>query len=198
MKHDYLFFLRRYEKIEDDFLEITDFIELKNDLNHSHYLVGSSKLMDFCLKVGTEVETFFREILESKRFDSISNIAEKRENQNMNVYREVIEPVYKLREYELLVSSIDKKIQPFENFDSDNPEWFRIYSKYKHNKIELIEKWNLKHALFSLGCLLILAINHPSLYEKPFNRHEVSQKVFDLLGSFPRFWWSTVDNSMPI
>ena len=187
-KHGYHFFLRRYEQIEDDFLEITDFIELQNDFNHPCYSIGSSKLMDFCLKVGTEVETLFREILESKRFDSVDNIAEKRKNQNINVYREVIEPVYRLREYKLLVNLIDKEIQPFENFDLKRyPEWFGIYSKYKHNKIELIKKWNLKHSLFSLGCLLILVINHPSLEGKEFRRHKVSQRIFDLLFSIPRF-----------
>lgn len=188
MKHDYPFFLRRYEQIEDDFLEISSFIELENDFNHPSYFIGSSKLMDFCLKVGTEVETLFREILKSKRFDSEDNISEKRNNQNINVYRDVIEPVYRLSEYKLLVKLIDKEIQPFENFHlEDYPEWFRIYSKYKHNKIELIEMWNLKHSLFSLGCLLVLVINHPSLDGKEFRGHKVSQRVFDVLSSTPRF-----------
>jgi len=193
MKYNYLFFLRRYEQIEDDFLDIIDFIELQNDFNHPSYYVSSSKLMDFCLKVGTEVETLFREILESKRFDSVNNITEKRKNQNINVYREVIEPIYGLKEYKLLVNLIDKEIQPFKKFHlKGNPEWFGIYSKYKHNKIELIKKWNLKHSLFSLGCLLILVINHPSLDEKVFSRHKVSQRVFDLLSSIPRFGATTI------
>lgn len=58
----------------------------------------------------------------------------------------------------------------------------------KHNKIELLEKWNLKHSLFALGCLLILVINHPSLADprKIWRRHRVSQRVFDLLDSAPR------------
>lgn len=50
MKYDYEFFLRRYKQIEDDFLELTDFIELQSDFNHPSYSVGSSKLMDFCVK----------------------------------------------------------------------------------------------------------------------------------------------------
>ena len=58
MKYDYEFFLRRYKQIESDFLELTDFIGLPSDFNHPSYSFGSSKLMDFCLKVGTEVETF--------------------------------------------------------------------------------------------------------------------------------------------
>ena len=56
---DYSFFLRRYEQIEKEFLEILDFIPLKEDFNSSNFKFGSSKLMDFCLKVGTEVETLF-------------------------------------------------------------------------------------------------------------------------------------------
>lgn len=187
MKHDFHFFLRRYEQIEDDFLEIIDFIELQNDFSHPSYSIGSSKLMDFCLKVGTEVETIFREILESKRFDSVNDITDKRKNQNIDIYREVIEPVYQLKSYKLLVNFIDKEIEPFENFHLGTPEWFGIYSKYKHNKIELIEKWNLKHSLFSLGCLLILIINHPSIDGKEFRSHNVSQRVFDLLSSTPKF-----------
>ena len=196
MKYNYLFFLRRYKQIEDDFLDIIDFIELQNDFNHPSYYIGSSKLMDFCLKVGTEVETLFREILESKRFDSVNNLTEKRRNQNINVYRKVIEPIYRLKEYKLLVTLIDKEIQPFEKFHlKGNPEWFGIYSKYKHNKIELIKEWNLKHSLFSLGCLLILVINHPSLDKKVFRRHKVSQRVFDLLSSIPRFGVGTISIS---
>lgn len=78
MKYDYQFFLRRYEQIEDNFLEIIDFIGLPNDLNHPSYTVGSSKLIDFCLRVGTESETLFREILESNGFDSVDNIRRKR------------------------------------------------------------------------------------------------------------------------
>jgi len=188
MKYDYQFFIRRYEQIEDEFLEISDFIELPNDFNHPSYSVGSSKMMDFCLKVGTEVETLFREILNNRRFDSVNNIDEKRKNQNIDVYREVIEPVYRLKEYILLVNFIDKEIQPFEKFHlRENPEWFRIYSKYKHNKIRLIEKWNLKHSLFSLGCLLILVINHPSIDGKVFRSHKRWQRIFNLLSSIPRF-----------
>jgi len=173
--------------MENDFLEITDFIELQDDFKQACYKVGSSKLMDFGLKVGTEVETLFREILNSKRFDSLPSIEKKRREQNIDIYREVIEPIYKLSEYRLLVNSIDKIILPFEEFNLRKPEWFGIYSEHKHNKIQLIKLWNLKHSLFSLGCLLILVINHPSMDDKMFRRHHVSQKVFDLLNSTPEF-----------
>ena len=54
------FFLRRYRQIEKEFLKILDFIPLVDDFNQPNYLFGSSKLMDFCLLVGTEVETLFR------------------------------------------------------------------------------------------------------------------------------------------
>jgi len=187
MKRDYDFFHRRIIRIEDDFLEILDFIDVSGDFNDPCYKVGSPKLMDFCLKVGTEVETLFRQILKSSRFDSLPNISKKRSKQNIHVYKEVIEPVYKLSEYRLLVNLIDIEITPFENFDTQTPEWFKIYSPGKHNKTELLGKWNLRHSIYSLGCLLILVINHPSLDDKEFRIHRVSQRVFDLLDSRPKF-----------
>lgn len=188
MIRDYNFFHRRYVQIEDDFLDIVDYISMQDDFTHPCYQIGSSKLMDFSLKVGTEVETVFREILESKRFDANGGISKKREAQNIDVYRKVIGPVYQLNDYKLLINLINKEIKPFENFDQNGrPEWFPIYSKYKHNKLELLERWNLKHSLYALGCLLILVVNHPSIDGKEFRKHKVSQRVFDLLYSNPRF-----------
>ena len=187
MEYDYQFFLRRYKQIEEDFLKIVDFIEMQDDFAHPCYSVGSSKLMDFCLKIGTEVETLFREILMSKRFDTVEKIFEKRRSQNIGIYGKIIEPKYKLTEYKLLVNQTRKEIQPFEDFWNNSLAWFPVYSKYKHNKIELIKRWNLKHSLFSLACLLILVINHPSIDGKEFRSHKVSQRVFDLLSSTPKF-----------
>jgi len=187
MIHDFNFFHRRYRQIEDDFLEIVDFTDLSENFEDPCYKVGSSKLMEFCLKVGTEVETIFRQILEDSKFDSITDISSKRKNQNINVYKNLIEPKYRLSSYILYVNLIKKEITPFENFAKQKPEWFGIYSKYKHNKIELLNRWNLKYSLYALGCLLILVINHPSLDGKEFRVHSVSQRVFDLLDSTPRF-----------
>jgi len=187
MIRDYNFFHRRYQQIEDDFLEILDFIDISDNFDDSCYQIGSSKMTDFCLKVGTEVETLFRQILEDNKFDLLPDISTKRRNQNIDVYREIIEPKYQLSKYILHVNPINKQIIPFENFDSQKPEWFTIYSRYKHNKIQLLKKWNLKYSLYSLGCLMLLMINHPSMDNKDFRRHRVSQKVFDLLNSIPKF-----------
>ncbi len=188
MTRDYQFFLRRYEQIEADYIEITDFIEPKDDFSDPSYTVGSSRLMDFCIKVGTEVETIFREILNNQRFDQLVDISAKRKNQSIDIYREVIEPIYQLSGNKLYVISIRKEIAPFENFSSVGyPKWFSIYSKYKHDKLELINRWNLEHSLFALGSLLLLVINHPSLENKMFRIHHVSRLVFDLSSSQPKF-----------
>ena len=181
MIRDYLFFVRRFQQIEGDFLEITDFIDLSDNFDDCCYKIGSSKMMDFCLKIGTEVETLFGILLESKRFDRHPDITEKRRSQNITVYQEIIEPEYRLRDYKLFVKLIKHDITPFKDFDTQPPDWFPIYSKYKHKKTELIEKWNLKHSLFALGCLALLIINHPSLDGNPFQKQELSQRVFDTL-----------------
>ena len=187
MIRDYNFFHRRYAQIEEEFLQILDFIEISDNFGDPCYKVSSSKLMDFCLKVGTEVETLFRLMLENSKFDGVTDISTKRNNQNIRVYREVIDSEYDLKDYKLKIKLIKKKIFPFENFDTSTPEWFRIYSRHKHNKIELLNQWNLKLSLYALGSLLILVINHPSLDGKEFRAQKVSQRVFDLLGSKPKF-----------
>lgn len=187
MIHDYYYFQRRYNQIENAFLELTDFIELKDDFESPCYNFGSSKLMDFCLNVGSEVETLFKIILDSNRFDDVGDIGNKRKKQSISVYRDVIEPVYKLSEYKLFVKPIKLEIVPFENFDSEKLLWFGIYSKYKHDKIKLIEEWNLKNSLHALGCLLILVINHPYINESIFELKNADGKMFNLVNLGPRF-----------
>ncbi|KKK41730.1 MAG: hypothetical protein Lokiarch_40570, partial [Candidatus Lokiarchaeum sp. GC14_75] len=159
MIYDINYFNRRYHQIESDFLEIMDFIHISDRFGDPCYKIGSSKLMDFCLKVGTEIETLFREILNDKKFDSEHDIAIKRNNQNIDVYKKIIEPKYELRRYSLFVKPIKVEIFPFIKFESKTPEWFKIYSKDKHNKLNLIQNWNMMHSLFSLGALLLLVIN---------------------------------------
>ena len=194
MIFDINYFVRRYHHIESDFLEIMDFIHISDKFGDPCYKIGSSKLMDFCLKVGTEIETLFREILNDKRFDSEPDITAKREHQNIKVYRDIIEPKYNLRNYSLYVKPIKTEIFPFLKFESKTPEWFKIYSKDKHNKLNLIQNWNVLHSLYSLGALLLLVINHPSVEDKVFNIGEFSNliEIFDLLGSSPRFCQSAI------
>ena len=187
MKFDYHYFLRRYQEIENDYLEITDFIEPEPDFHSQCYKFGSSKLMDFCLKVCTEIETLFVLILDNKEFDSIQDIDKKRRYQNIDTYREIIEPKYNLSDYTLFVKHIKKEISPFEKFNVQTPYWFKWYSKYKHDKIWLIKMWNLKHALYALGALLLLIINHPELKGRAMDRRKINCKVFDLMDSKPRF-----------
>lgn len=191
--NDFFYFKRRYEQIEKEFLELTDFIPLQSDFYSPCYKFGSSKLMDFCLKIGTEIETLFRIILETNTFDQISNIDTKRKNQSIKVYQKIIEPHYNLRNYRLFVNSIHKVIYPFEKFNSKVPNWFRVYSKHKHNKIELIKRWNLKYALFSLGALLVLIFNHPT---KPaiYQIRYIKTEVFNLPNANDRFYLNSLYN----
>ena len=196
-KFDYSFFQRRYELIEEDFLDITDFIEMEQDFNSPCYKFGSSKLMDFCLKVNTEIETLFRILLNSNKFDSIHDIQKKRAHQNIKVYQTEIESKYKFRNFKLFVNHIKKEIVPFEKFDQNIPPWFRFYSKYKHDKLILIKRWNLKYALLSLGALLILVTNHPDLDNKIFKVNDMLiTRVFNKSSPRPRF--ATRSHNFPL
>lgn len=121
--------------------------------------------MDFCLKVGTEIETLFRILLNHKQFNQAENIEKLRNNQNITTYIEVIEPINNISNYSLVINQIDAIISPYEDFkNSQAPEWFRIYSKHKYNKLELVERWNMKHSLYALSGLAILVVNHPMIW----------------------------------
>lgn len=145
--------------------------------------------MDFCLKVGSEVETLFKILLSSKKFDKTRKSGD---DKSIDRYRPLLEQKYKLSDYTLGVIPLLRIIKPFESFDTKTPEWFRIYSKSKHNKIELIEQWNLKHSLYALGCLFLLVLNHPDIDGKIFFLSSFRSKVFDYRGSRPRFVEHTI------
>ena len=180
MKYDFLFFKRRYEQIEKDFLDLTDFIETQSDFNSPCYKFGSSKLMDFCLKVGTEIETLFKIILESNKFDLYIDIKKKRKNQNISIYLEIFEPKYQLSKRKILVNSIKKDIYPFEKLtDTPTPKWFKCYSKNKHDKIALIKEWNLEYSLLALGALLLLILLHPERSSSEY-AFDINSEVFYL------------------
>ncbi|QUH24215.1 hypothetical protein HYG87_10825 [Methanobacterium alkalithermotolerans] len=185
---DYNYFKRRYEKVENEFIDLIEYIEMNEDFDHCCYNIGSSKIMDFCLSVCTEIETMFVLMLECSRFDTVPDIDHKRKHQNIDVYREIIVREYNLTEYVLNVNFINVDIRPFEKFDEETPTWFKDYSNYKHYKLELIEKWNLKYALFALGCLRLLILNHPDLDNRSVDIRGIQNgKVFNLKNSQPRF-----------
>lgn len=87
----------------------------------------------------------------------------------------------------IIVNPIKKKIKPFKWIENENGtitlEWFKIYSEYKHDKLYLIDKWNLKHSLNALGCLFLLVINHPTLDGKIFYLKNFETDLFNLAGS---------------
>jgi hypothetical protein len=121
-----------------------------------------------------------------------NDIRKNDDHKSIKNYRSLIEDKYHLSNYELVVIPINRKIRPFEDFNNKTPEWFKIYSGSKHDKLKLINEWNLKHSLFALGCLLLLVINHPTLDGKIIWLEDVKTRIFDLYGSRSRFVSDTV------
>ena len=158
---DVYYYQQRYDSLEEEFLMINEYIPLTDNFKNSNYNFGSPKLLDFSFKVCREIETIFRLILKDKSFDGKVGIVKARKKQNIKIYRKYIEPEYKFHEYKLTVMEIKKEIIPFENFNKAPPDWFKKYSKHKHNTLKLINMWNLKDSLYSLAALGLLVLNHP-------------------------------------
>ena len=87
------------------------------------------------------------------------------------------------KNHKLDLKDLNFSIRPFDNIYKCSPEWYGVYSKYKHNLLLLEEKVNLKHLLFSLGALYILIVFHP---DNAFCvEFEWDSKIFDKYSIFP-------------
>ncbi len=169
-------FIHRYRQLEDEFLTITDYVPLRPDLEEPNYKFGSPMLMDFGLKIGTEVETLFRVLLNSDRYDHYEDVDEYRAEegrhyrQTMRVYREIVGEELGLATVTVRDTMIGSTTTPFAAFaKKKSPHWLKTYSRLKHDKLRLIDEWTLLDAFHALGGLLILIVNHPDHFEHGYN-----------------------------
>lgn len=181
-------FIRRLSLFEDDFLEICDFIPLNTKTAQEKLEIGAgSKLLNFSINVCSEIETLCRKLITFSEFDEYPKIEEIRNGQqNMNIYRELFNWKWgenvsnPISNHRLKLRWEEAYIYPFKSFENDqNPEWFHVYSKYKHDKIQLSEKLDFLHCLESIAGLTVLLINYPYRIEMKGETMYHNSKIFD-------------------
>lgn len=169
-------YLQEYQALETRFVEITKYIPLVSNLDAPNYAFPSQKAADFGLECATWLETLMTELLNDPRVDSYPDIEKLRRNPNIDAYRMVFTEKlgFAIGGWRLKVGG--DEIWPFKSWGSgENPEWFRIYSKYKHNRIALAEKWTIKHTLMVFIAITIL-IQH---WKKPSNWDKKESKILE-------------------
>lgn len=106
----------------------------------------------------------------------------------MDVYRDVFNwrwgdfgsGAKALSEHTLKLRWEEVNVCPFASFKKDkNPEWFSVYSKLKHDKIQLSEKLDFLHCFQSLAALTILLIRYPYSTELEGETGYYNSKFFD-------------------
>ena len=151
-------FLKENLRLESEFLHLTEYIPLPAKLLAPNFQFGSPRAAAFGLDCCTWLETCLRNLLASPRFDSDRNVVRARKKiQDMDLYRRALDALVGLSRQERMTSEQLLTIAPFRAFVSDrNPDWFRKYSKFKHDRVALANSWNMRDSLESLAGLSVV------------------------------------------
>ena len=166
----------KFLAIEDDFLILTEHIPLVAHIEDPRYSIASSKAAEFGLECCMWVETLMGELLFDNRWDDkIPGIQDLRNKGvlNMDVYREPMGKWMGFSRGGYAIRDLGgPEIIPFIEWADDknpHPEWFRVYSKYKHNRFELDKRFTMGCALKAYVALVML-VNHWRPRPLPFTR----------------------------
>jgi hypothetical protein len=171
---------REYARLEDEFLLLAEYMPLTPDLDDPNYQFGSPRAAIFGLDCCTWLETLMLELLGDSRLDDLPGIKNIRseKNKTIDVYREVFETKFVMSTggYKLRYSEGDE-IRPFAFWaKGQNPDWFKIYSKYKHDRSAFARKFTMGHALQAFLALSII-MNHWSWFRGTADIHY--SKIFE-------------------
>ena len=151
---------QEYRRLEDDFLKLTEYIPLAPDMRSRNYKISSLRTGAFGVDCGTWLETLFEELLMDAKLNLVKRIESIRNSRNrkISVYRRVFEKELNFsKKYGELKYFWGSKIRPFKEWKKGvNPEWWRHYSRFKHQRFALAEEFTMGHALQSFTALSIV------------------------------------------
>lgn len=175
--------IQEYSHLESSFLELTDHIPLAPNMRFRNYKISSLRTADFGVSCCTWLETLFEELLLDIKLDKCKGIdrIRKKGDRTIPVYRSVFEKElnFSKRYCELKYFS-GSRIRPYKKWkNGESPDWWKLYSKLKHRRFALAEKFTMGHALESFAALsIVVAIWIP--LDNPW-RSELNSRVFALL-----------------
>ena len=165
----------QYLEFETRFLRFTKYVPLiwQHEGTRSYYLV------DLAQNVCSLIETTFKRM---------ANAIGKplKEDPNIDDCRNLLEPHYKLSSQKIRVkidealrkrlrAELSKEdlahfssnsqiptidgVRPFEAWEKDeNPDWWRIYSAKKHNRVEMFDEMTLAQCMMAVSALFLLNV----------------------------------------
>jgi len=167
MPSEYFFngeYITQYHILEEDFVKFIEYIPLEL-YRTNREAIKSPKLGDLLLRIGSNVDIFFRNWLKDQRSHFNIEGLEDVSKANWGHYKKM-EPTAKLSKEEVIVIQTREKLRPFKNWDtipSDDEFWWNSYNTYKHEGE--IKAANFDVVLKALAAYCIL-INKFPLYTK--------------------------------
>ncbi len=154
--------LEEYSRLEDEFVALTEYIPLETDLSAPNYQFPSPKAAVFGIECGTWLETFMKDLLNDPRLDDYPGIEELRQKGTFDACREPF--VKKLGWWKgagwPLKDLGGEEVLPFRSWaEGKNPEWFRTYSRLKHDRIALQQTFTMGDAL-NMFVALTVTVQH--------------------------------------
>jgi hypothetical protein len=165
-----------YILLEKEFLNYIKFVPLAVE----HYDVWSMKLANLLLLIGSSIDSFFKNALpyslevllseynldnesQNNRIDKLNNYQARLERNNTNIilFKDVFEEIYKLSSKPVYVLSNKEKLEPFIDWETDQPlNWWKVYTNLKHDRIKNRKHCTLGITLNALSALFLLNIYH--------------------------------------
>jgi hypothetical protein len=161
-----------YKRLEREFVRTTSFVALET----VHCNVWSEKYGDLLVRIGDMVDSYFRLMIDSKSLDNETTIKNLRKAMQKNRkknpkwfpdicdFRKTFDSIFQLSSVEIEADyglTYYGKLQPFKDFDKQNPLWWEPYNKVKHEIFEQIEKKaTLGNVIDALAALFTLNVLH--------------------------------------
>lgn len=201
----------QYLEFEKRFLRFTKYVPLiwQHDGTRSYYLV------DLAQNVCSLIETTFKRM-------AIAIGKPLKDNPDIDDCRSLLESHYKLSSQKIrvkidealrkrlgaelgkeelvrlssgsLIPTIDG-VRPFEAWEkNENPDWWRVYSAKKHNRVEMFDEMTLAQCMMAVSALFLL-----NVYPMECREFLATEKViYTTHGGGAGAFWDTIHSGTPV
>lgn len=136
-------------------------------LDEQHVYNWSPFYREMLIQIGSEIDSFFRNMIDSKsldKFPDVTTLRGSKDELKISHYRKAFNPIFELSTVEIDVYSPNLHyaiIKPFEQFKYDkSPEWWQKHNDIKHNWASNYQQAHLRNVIEALSGLFELNILH--------------------------------------
>jgi hypothetical protein len=167
-----------YLELEREFSEFTNLVPLISENSN----VISPRLANIASLTGNWIETTFRRMAKSGWPFQQPACNVPQEIEDIDTFRNTFEVPYRLSKRAVFVKSylteLHRRIFPFQSFgEGKNPEWFKDYSRLKHDRLELQKSMTLRKVTDAMAGLFLL-----SVYPHEMREYLLEQRIIHSKG----------------